>query len=80
MNGGTVCMLLNILLLIVFCIELWKDYDIILDKSEPMPRRRRYIVRLIASSIAIMITLYYLYYLFGIDSKNLAEYVKYGEV
>lgn len=74
------CIVFNILILVVYAIELDNDYDVILDKSLSIKSRKKYVIKLIIATITIAIALMALYKIYGLNSYNLSNYLRYGQV
>ncbi len=70
--------ILNTLALAAYAVELWKDYDVILDNNALASVRRKYIARLIISSIVFFVALNAMYWMFNINTADIFYYFKYG--
>lgn len=63
--------MLNLIILIVFGYEIWKDLDVIEDKKETVVRRRKYAIRLALSTITVFIALMFIYSTLGVSTSNI---------
>jgi len=70
--------MLNVFALSAYAIELWKDYDVILDNDSLTSSKRKYIVRLVISSAVFFVALNVMYGLFKISTVDILNYFKYG--
>ena len=71
------CAILNIILLIAFCCELWMDYAA-LDGKITVKVKAKYIARIAIASVAMALALLFLYDRFGVTTENLGRYLRYG--
>lgn len=78
MNAIVICLILNTLALAVYAVELWQDYDVILDNNAHVSSRIKYVARLIVSSIIFIIVLSVMYRIFNINTSDIFYYFKYG--
>lgn len=78
MNTIVICLILNTLALAAYAIELWKDYDVILDNNALATNRRKYIIRLIISTVVFFVALNAMYWMFNINTSDILYYFKYG--
>lgn len=78
MNAIVICLILNTLALAVYAVELWQDYDVILDNNAHVSSRIKYVARLIVSSIIFIIVLSAMYRIFNINTSDIFYYFKYG--
>jgi hypothetical protein len=78
MNAIVICLILNTLALAVYAVELYQDYDVILDNNAHVSSRIKYVARLIVSSIIFIIVLSAMYRIFNINTSDIFYYFKYG--
>lgn len=74
------CLVFNLLILVVYAVELNNDYDVILNKSLSIKLRKKHVIKLIIATITIAIALMALYEIYGVNSYNLSTYLRYGQV
>ncbi len=75
-----ICFTFNLIMIIAFVYEISVDYAVVLDKDEPVKRRKKYTVKLIVAMVVMFVGLMILYSMFGLTSENLGDYLIYGKV
>lgn len=75
----SICAILNIIMIIAFCWELWMDYAA-LDGKVTAKVKAKYIARIIVASVVMAIALDFLYERFGVTTENLGRYLRYGRI
>ena len=70
------CWIINMIILCIFGLEIWRECDIIDENTLVKSIRMKCYIRLAIFALLTGAALYILYSIFGVNESNLIEYIQ----